>query len=123
MSTKPFAKLFRMAAVVALLAIAIPHSVSASTVTPTLVLGNPTCASLNANWLSYKLDFNPATGEYTNSTGTLKIQITHVSDSTIDWSLVLAGTINGEPIGGIDAVIMKGSNQANVYFYNPESSS
>jgi hypothetical protein len=95
------------------------ENVSASTATPTLVEGNPTCAVLG-----YAHGFKPFEGDvggkeedpsgtFLLPDGTNSITVTENSaqNGLSSWSSTLP----------IDAVIVKGSNAANVYEYNPES--
>lgn len=82
------------------------HSLAAS-VTPTVIGGNPNCASINPNLFELKVD-PPASGNYTD--GTLDLSVTvYDGGKTFDWSSNL----------GVDIVIVKGGNSANVYTYDP----
>ena len=84
------------AAVTGLLALG--TAATATTVVPTVVAGNPTCADAR------KLDFDPAPGEYT--LGNLVVTITKD-----------AGGLNWTSSLDVSAVIMKGGPNANVYAY------
>ncbi|MFO7695599.1 MAG: hypothetical protein R6X16_00365 [Anaerolineae bacterium] len=82
--------------------------VQAASVSPVYVPGNPTCADLGFS-LEFKID-PPTPGTYdVNGFGT----VTLVSADGIyfDWSSTF----------GIDAVVSKASNGANVFIYSPES--
>jgi hypothetical protein len=85
-------------------------SYSAS-VTPVLYYDNPTCQDLGLGYLfELKID-PPVSGTYNlpDNSGSVTVNIT--GQGTFDWSSTF----------GIDAVIAKGGQDANVYFYNPES--
>ena len=78
-------------------------SVGAASVAPVFVEGNPSCADLNTNWFEIKFDPpNSATRDGITMTA---------NGSLVEWASDL----------GIDAVIMKGGPNANVYYYNPEA--
>lgn len=104
--------LFVLLAVLALLT-AFP-AVATGGSNPTVVNGNPSCADLGYAF-GYKP--NPPAGEG-NPTGTFNIDgfntitVTENGAGTgIDWSSTL----------GIDAVIVKGGDNANLYTYDPEA--
>lgn len=87
--------------------VALAGAAGATTVTPTYVAGNPTCADVapaGATWSDAKLDFDPAPGAYTR--GALHITITKD-----------AGGLNWTTDADVAAVIMKGGPNANVYAY------
>lgn len=84
-----------------LMSIFLTGMVSAS---PVLVNGNPTCAQLGYE-NSIKID-SPVSGTYDGITFTLNADKKH-----FDWSST----------SGVDAVIAKGGNRANVYYYDPVS--
>jgi hypothetical protein len=92
--------------------LAMATTVLAASVTPTVVEGNPNCADLG-----YENGFKPQpepppTGTYTFPDGVNTVTIT--SDGTyFDWTSTL----------GIDAVIVKGGPNANVYAYDPPAES
>lgn len=105
---------------------------SSAIVAPITVSGNPDCAALNANNgtfptitsdYGFKIDSN-ASGTFTLTNGSGLVLTggapsdpgnsvtTSVSGATLlSWSATL----------GIDAIIVKGGPNANVYVYNPES--
>jgi hypothetical protein len=85
---------------------------STSTPTPIVVDGNPTCASRG---YAFELKFDPpnsGTQQATQIAGLNSITITTSDNVTYSWSSAF----------GIDAVIAKGGDQANLYVYDPESS-
>lgn len=95
-----------------------PQTNSGPRVDPIFVAGNPTCQDLGYTY-EFKLDLDPASGEYTDAATGVKVTITNnaAGDGVLDaWS----ATFEGNPFG-IDAVIMKGGPGANVYVYNPEA--
>jgi hypothetical protein len=89
--------------------LALPATSFATTVTPTYMAGNPTCADLNAAWHEVKAD-PPSTATYTD--GTLSVDMT-VTNGVVDWSANFP----------IDAVIVKGGPNANIYNYSPNVAS
>lgn len=89
--------------------VALPGVTAATTVTPALVAGNPKCSDLNPAWTSVKAD-PPNDGVYTD--GTLSANLTK-NAGQVDWSSNIP----------IDAVIIKGGDNANVYNYTPNASS
>ena len=81
--------------------------------TPSLVPGNPSCSDLDSSWSEVKYDGGTA-GAHNVSDGTVSGTI------TIDpGSMTASFTANS----GIDAVIIKAGNQANVYTYDPDATS
>jgi hypothetical protein len=90
--------------VVALAGVIMP-SAGATHVSPQQVSGNPSCSDLG-NFEELKVE-PVASGSHTD--GTLSVTVT-VSGSSFDWSSNL----------GVDAVIVKGGPNANVYSYSPE---
>ncbi len=104
-----------------------------SVVTPVVVSGNPSCATLNGSsnpafahiTESWGLKIDPPAGgtfTFTNGTGRLltggapsdalnSISVLNLTGTTFDWSATKL----------ITAVIVKGGPNANVYPYNPES--
>jgi hypothetical protein len=99
-----------LAALLAVAALALPAFASASSVTPTRMEGNPTCADLNKDWKQLKVDGVPANQTYSNAD--ISVTISNVGgDQTFDW------TANH----GIDAVMVKASTLVDVYTYDPES--
>jgi hypothetical protein len=80
-----------------------------ASVSPEFHPGNPTCQDLGYSF-ELKID-PPASGNYNLPDNSGSVTVTLTSSSTFDWSSTF----------GIDAVIVKGGPNANVYFYNPES--
>lgn len=97
---------------------------------PDLIDGNPVCTtSKNQIELGYTYGFKPNVNGDETAAGTFN-DVLGVSGLTVSWSY-LAGTnstiqwsatLNGTPFG-IDAVIVKASNAAHVYKYDPEATS
>jgi hypothetical protein len=82
----------------------------ASSVTPTFVAGNPDCEDLGYDFGYKPYPEPPPSGTYPFPDGINSVEIT--SDGTyFDWAATL----------GIDAVIVKGGPNANVYIYDPEA--
>ncbi|MBW2525713.1 MAG: hypothetical protein JRI23_16135 [Deltaproteobacteria bacterium] len=80
---------------------------AASMVSPDRVEGNPTCASLGLGDFQVELNSNgTADLGYGNS-----ITVSNSDGKYFDWSSTI----------GIDAVIVKGGDAANVYAYDPEA--
>ncbi len=103
--------LFSTVALTIVLAVgfSIIKSINAASVEPVYVEGNPTCESLGYPY-GVKFDYPEGStgGTYTLGNGT----VTWSTDGTyVDWSSTI----------GVDAVIVKGGPNANVYYYNPES--
>jgi hypothetical protein len=91
-----------------LLALAAPTF--AASVPPSVVAGNPTCVGLGYAFGYKPQPEPPPSGTYTFPGTTQTVTIT--SDGTyFSWSSTIS----------IDAVIVKGSNAANVYAYSPEA--
>jgi hypothetical protein len=87
------------------------RTTSAASVTPDFVSGNPTCEGLGYTYGFKPQPEPPPSGTYTFPDGVNTVTIT--SDGTyFDWSSTLP----------IDAVIVKGGPNANVYKYSPEAS-
>lgn len=82
---------------------------SAAHVTPTVVDGNPSCATQAPGTTEFKVE--PVTSG-SHSDGTLTVALT-VSGKSFDWS---ANRL-------VDVVIVKGGPKANVYDYRPDGSS
>ncbi|MBC7307348.1 MAG: hypothetical protein H5T80_10565, partial [Dietzia sp.] len=81
----------------------------AAAVSPSFVAGNPSCADLGLGSLEVKFD-PPTSG--TMDLGPLDtVTMTTADGIYLDWSATL----------GIDAVIVKGGPNANVYAYSPEA--
>lgn len=78
-------------------------------VEPQFVAGNPTCVGLGYD-LEFKLNFDPGSGTY-EVDDTRWVKITKTGSTELSW----------ESNFGIDAVIMKGGPNANVYVYEPEA--
>lgn len=87
-----------------------PASEPSASVVPTLVDGNPTCASLGLAGYELKFDFGTK-GTFSGDLGSGETVTWTYDGKTITWSSTI----------GMDAVIVKGSDAANVYSYNPES--
>jgi hypothetical protein len=86
---------------------------TAAAASPVLVDGNPTCADLNPAWTQLKYDGGTA-GVHPVSDGAVSGTI------TIDpGSLTASFTASA----GIDAVIVKAADRANVYTYDPDVTS
>jgi hypothetical protein len=76
---------------------------------PIVVADNPTCASLNPAWTETKQDHGKGGPFDANGlTGTVT-----VDGTSLDWTAS----------AGVDAVIVKGGDNANVYVYTPEAQS
>lgn len=88
--------------------------VFAAHVTPTFVPGNPDCADLGYDFGFKPQPEPPPSGTYTFPAPDGVNTLTLVSDGTFfDWTSTLA----------LDAVIVKGGPNANVYLYDPEETS
>src|SRR5215213_8682678 len=86
------------------------RSAQATHVQPNLVLGNTSCTALGYDYGFKPQPEPPPSGTYTFPGDDATVTI--VSDGTyFDWTSTL----------GIDAVIVKGGSNSNVYVYNPES--
>ena len=87
---------------------------AAALVDPNTVPGNPTCASVeppDADWTELKID-PPTAGVHTDGTLTVTLTIVDTPQgATITWSSNI----------GVDAVLVKGGPNANLYVYDPES--
>jgi hypothetical protein len=106
---------------------------AATTPTRTLTLyssENPVCTTArNQLGLNYTYGFKPNAGGAENVGGTFT-NVLGVSGLTITWNYLngtnyeieWSATLEGQPFG-IDAVIVKGGNAANVYTYTPEDNS
>ncbi len=87
---------------------------SAASVTPTFVSGNPTCQDLG-----YEAGFKPNSPSEANPVGThtlpdgVNTVTISIDGSGVDWTSTL----------GMDAVIVKGGPNANVYAYDPPAES
>ncbi len=96
------------------LVVAVPSIASSASVEPVLREGNPTCSDLGYRF-SAKYDAG-FTGTVTLSfpdfpPGEKTLTLTSSDGVHFDWASDL----------GLDAVIVKGSDAANVYFYDPEA--
>jgi hypothetical protein len=89
------------------------ESISASSVTPTVVSGNPTCASLGLGDSEFRVN-SPVAGTtaYSVAGGTVTITI-NAAGQILDFTSTFP----------LDGVIVKGGTLANVYAYDPEASS
>ncbi len=84
---------------------------TAASVDPVYVSGNPTCEDLGFDFGYKPKDSPPFSGNYPFP-GDPSNSVTITSDGVyFDWASTLS----------IDAVIVKGGPNANVYYYNPES--
>lgn len=84
----------------------------ATTVTPTLVAGNPSCTSLG-----YPFGFKPNTPSEGNPVGVHSVAGGTITITKSGESISWTSTI------GIDAVIIKGGPNANLYVYDPPAES
>ena len=100
-----------LAALVSAAALAVPSAASAASVSPVVMAGNPGCTDLSSGWTEFKIDKGTvAAGTY--SDGTLSVTVTDIAGRTpFDWSANHS----------VDAVIVKGGDDSNVYVYDPES--
>jgi hypothetical protein len=100
----------RLAFVLAVVALALPVTAQAASVTPTDTTGNPSCAAVNESWSELKIDALPKNQTYSNSD--LSVTISNLSDNeTFDWTATHS----------IDAVLIKSGTHTLVYTYDPES--
>ncbi len=84
---------------------------AAASVTPVYVAGNPTCADLGYTY-GLKFDYpSKSPGTYPLGTGTVTWTLTN--NKVVDWTSTF----------GVDAVIVKGGPNANVYKYDPPAES
>lgn len=97
--------------IVALLFLSNSGLIFSASVQPELVPGNPTCQSLGYQY-GLRID-PPNSGTYSLSGNVGSVTVTTTGQGTFDWSSTF----------GIDAVIAKGGNNANVYKYDPPSES
>jgi len=92
--------------------VALPASAQSNE--PETVPGNPVCADVapaGVTWTAFKVE-PPADGEFSDGTLTVNIDVRATADGQVfDWDSNI----------GVDAVIVKGGPNANVYFYDPES--
>jgi hypothetical protein len=105
-----------MVAGAVILVSALAGRAEADHVEPDLVDGNPTCGDVTPageEWISFKLE-GPQSGTFTDGTLEVTVEITGTDDGQVfDWTSNI----------GVDAVIVKGGPNANVYFYDPEDTS
>ena len=83
----------------------------AAKVAPVVISGNPNCADVpnaSPSWKELK-DVPPTPGTYSDGTLTVTFEFAPGSDSVINWSSNI----------GVDAVIVKGGPNANLYRYDP----
>lgn len=103
-----FTKLVPILVLVTIMALVIGLPVSASSVTPIEVAGNPTCVGLGYDFGFKPQPEPPPTGTYTFPGTSETVNLS--SDGTFfSWTSTLS----------IDAVIVKGGNNANVFVYDP----
>jgi len=76
-----------------------------ATVDPVYKAGNPSCADIDSSWTELKIE---PVSDQTKSDGTLTVTI-DVTGNTFDWTSNI----------GVDAVIVKGGPNANLYRYDP----
>ena len=105
------------AALATVLALALPSAASAASVEPVQMTDNPDCGDIGgeAGWLQLKhgnLNSSNPTGTYTSSNGYVSVTVSELRQGdSFDWTSTK----------GIDAVIVKGGTDSNVYFYAGES--
>jgi hypothetical protein len=89
----------------------VPLPARAADVTPVIVEGNPSCEDLGyAHGIRWNYPEDSTGGTYPVGTGT----VSWSTDGTfVDWTSTF----------GVDAVIVKGGSQANVYVYDPPAES
>lgn len=97
-----------VAALVAMWTTLLVVPAGASHVSPTHVQGNPTCGDFG-DWTELKIE---PVDSGTSSDGTLSVTIS-VSGGSFTWSSNI----------GVDAVVVKGGPNANLYNYSPEATS
>jgi hypothetical protein len=84
---------------------------SAEHVEPELVEDNPGCADVAPGTIELKVE-DPTSDTFTDDTLTVTIDVFDTPDGQeFDWESDI----------GVDAVIVKGGPDANVYFYDPEA--
>jgi hypothetical protein len=84
-----------------------PAGAQAAATGPIVVPGNPSCADLNPGWAETKVEpVKSGTFDANGLSGTLTVK-----DLAFDWTAS----------AGVDAVIVKGGDNAHVYSYSPES--
>lgn len=107
------------AALAVLVAMLMAGPAAASLVDPVIVPGNPDCQDLGYEF-GFKIDKGPPNGTYQFGDAdvfvvpvddSLVVTITNATATTFDWSTNI----------GVDAVIVKGGPNANVYTYAPEA--
>jgi hypothetical protein len=81
-------------------------------VQPTVVDDNPSCTDLGFDF-GYKIDSGPFNGSFTSGDGALTVDLISGDGVSFEWSSDI----------GIDAVIVKGGPNANVYVYDPPAES
>lgn len=86
-------------------------NVYAATVTPTFAAGNPSCVALGYAYGLKPEPQNAPNGIYTLSNGVDTVTVDSNGTGLDSWSSTI----------GIDAVIVKGGPNANIYTYSPES--
>ncbi|MDF1562791.1 MAG: hypothetical protein P1V51_07095 [Deltaproteobacteria bacterium] len=99
----------RYLAILATIVLAQP--VLAASVTPVYYPGNPTCADLGLGSFEFKVD-PPVPGHYAMD-----------AYNTFSWNTADGVVFDWGSSMGIDAVISKGGDGANVYLYDPEATS
>lgn len=103
-----------------------------SSVTPIVVSGNPSCATLNASAnpafahittnFGFKLDANPPTGNYPFTNGGIRVLTGGAPAepaNSINYTKINDNAFSFAATRSISAVIIKAGSNANVYPYNP----
>ena len=94
------------------MAFSVHATTSGSDVEPEVIPGNPDCSYLGEGYQEYKIDEAPTDGTY-DADGIGTITIKNADGTYFDW----------ESTFGIDAVLVKGGPNANLYEYNPPAPS
>lgn len=114
MNTENRSKILSVAGAITILTLILVSSFAqAASVEPVLVAGNPSCADLVPGTTELKIE-PVADGSY--------------SDGTLSVTIDVRDTASGQVFDftanmGVDAVIVKGGTDANLYSYNPEATS
>lgn len=100
----------RLTLALAVAALALPVTAQAASVTPTDVVGNPSCADIDESWSELKIDALPKNQTYGNDD--LSVTISDVTgNETFDWAATRS----------VDAVLVKSGTHTLAYAYSPES--
>lgn len=90
-----------------------PNPISAaSSVTPYVVAGDPTCAQINTSWKELKID-PPTPGTYQSSDALLQADLASTDGIHFDWTALVPPA----------AVLLPGVSSTNVYAYTPPTKS